>query len=433
MWWLWPAAPIVLLVVPTLLAANALDEETYLRAWRSQKNLNDRWTLILLAGLMAMALGSMVAAMAERSGPRRSVESWPALSIGARTVLRRMYPVLIFLSLFGYIVWIGNGLRNGLTFEDVNQVLTTQDNFKLPVKQKLETLPGITTLTQVAITAAIVGVIIDLDKRIAWVRWAYRLVILLAVVRAFLLAERLAAAEILVPIIVLRSAALAFRLKGRQRVALSWAPLFGAIVLMGGFALSEYTRSWTWYSDNQDQGFVEFTSERLLGYYATSHNNGVLILDHPTGTDLPVYTTAFVWEVPPGSVFGATAAKNANDQRGLLLEELANPEFNSPSGTASPFSDWGVIGGLVFFIVHGFLIGVLHLSFMRGRAFGVLLYPIVYIGLLELPRYLYWYQGRATPAILTAIGVAMVIAFDSRRRLQRISIASAVAPAGARL
>lgn len=431
MWWLWPAAPIVLLVAPTLLAANALDEDTYRRAWRTQKNLNDRWTLILLAGLIAMALGSMIAAMAERSGPRRSVQSWPALSYGAGTVLRRIYPILIVLSLFGYIVWIGNGLRNGLTLADVGQVLSTQDNFKLPIKQKLETLPGITTLTQVAITAAVVGVIIDLDKRTAWVRWAYRLVVLLAVVRAFLLAERLAAAEIMVPIIVLRAAALAFRLRGRQRVALSWAPLLGAIVLMGGFALSEYTRSWTWYSDNQDQSFVEFTSERLLGYYATSHNNGVLILDHPTGTDLPVYTTAFVWEVPPGSVFGAKAAEQAQDQRGLLLKEFANPEFNSPSGTASPFSDWGVLGGLLFFVIHGFLIGVLHLSFLRGRAFGVLLYPIAYIGLLELPRYLYWYQGRATPAIVAAIGVAMVVALDSRRRLQRLSIASAVAPVGA--
>lgn len=432
-WWLWPAAPIVFLVAPTLLAANALSEDIYLRAWRTQKNLDDRWTLVLLVGLAMMALGSTLAWLAERTGPTSVVTRWPSLSSGARTVLHRLYPILIFLSLLGYLVWIANGLRRGLTLGDVTQVLTTQDNFKLPIKEKLETLPGITTLTQVAITATIIGVIIDLDKPTSWVRWMYRLVVLLAAIRAMLLAERLAVAEILVPIIVLRGAAMAHRLKGSRRVALAWAPLFGAVLLIGGFAVSEYTRSWTWYAANRDQSFVEFTAERLLGYYATSHNNGVLILEHTSGTELPVYTTAFLWEIPPGSSFGADATREARDHRGRLLNEFANPEFNSPSGTASPFSDWGIVGGAVFLFVHGFLIGVLHLSFIRGRPVGILLYPIAYIGLLELPRYLYWYQGRATPAILAAVGVAVLIAVDAQRRLNRLALASAVKQAGARV
>lgn len=430
-WWLWPAAPIVLLVIPTLLAANAIDAEVYERAWRTPKILDAKWTLVLFAGMMALVIGTMVAAMAERSELRQPAKEWPSLSIGARIVLGRMYPALVILTLLGYVVWIGNGLRNGLTFADVNQVLTTQDNFKLPIKQKLETLPGITTLTQVAVTAVIVGVLLDLDSPNIWIRRAYRLVILLATIRGLMLAERLAAAELVVPLIVLRGAALAHRLRGSKRLLLSWAPIIGAVALIGGFAASEYTRSWTFYENARDQSFAAFASERLLGYYATSHNNGVLILDHPTGTQLPIYTTAFAWEIPPGSVIASESVISASDQRGDLLSKYANPEFNSVSGIASPFSDWGMFGGLVFFTVHGFLIGVLHLSFMRGRPIGVLFYPIVFIGLLEMPRYLYWYQGRATPALLASAAAVLFIAIDARRRLGRLSLVSAVRPTGA--
>ena len=53
-----------LLVAPTLLVANAIDESVYLRAWRSEKTLDDRCTLVLLSGVLALVIGAAVVALA---------------------------------------------------------------------------------------------------------------------------------------------------------------------------------------------------------------------------------------------------------------------------------------------------------------------------------------------------------------------------------
>ena len=44
--------------------------------------------------------------------------------------------------------------------------------------------------------------------------------------------------------------------------------IVGLVLLLAGFSSSEYTRSWTWYESNREQGFVEFGKlAELAGYY----------------------------------------------------------------------------------------------------------------------------------------------------------------------
>jgi hypothetical protein len=43
-------------------------------------------------------------------------------------------------------------------------------------------------------------------------------------------------------------------------------------------------------------------------------------------------------------------------------------------------------------------------------------YPVLFIGLLELPRLLYWPQGRAFPSIAAALVVGIVATNISNRR-----------------
>jgi len=418
-WWLWPMTPLLLVAGPTLILANAIDESVYERAWRTPKGLDDRSTVLMLAVVIAMAAGTMVVALAEDSRRARPGQNWPGLPDEMVTKLSRIYPWLIGLTLFGYAVWIGLGLSRGLSVADVQTVLATQDNFKLPIKSKLETLPGVTTLTQAAIPAAIVGVLLDAHRPSAAVRWAYRLTILLATARALMLAERLALAEIVVPILVLRAALFGHRVVDGRRLLVTLAPLFGAVLLLVGFAASEYSRSWNWYSSRTDTGFVDFASERLLGYYATSHNNGALLLNHgETVADIPYYTTTFVWQIPPGSQVGGELADDVSDDRRRVLHGFGNPEFNSPSGLSSVLIDFGTIGGLVFALALGMVVAGLHLSFLYGRILGLLLYPVAFTGLLELPRYLYWFQGRATPAIAFGLIAAVYLARPAAPRLR---------------
>ncbi|MEL7210641.1 MAG: hypothetical protein AAGK32_20805, partial [Actinomycetota bacterium] len=182
-WWLWPAVPSALLVAPTLIAASLMSESLYERAWRTPKGLDGRLTTLLLAVVVAIVGGNLVVALAERDRSSRPGIDWPHLDQSTLAFLRRVYPVLLGLTLFGYAVWIGRGITRGLTVADIEAVLTTQDNFKLPIKEKLDTLPGVTTLTQAAIPAAVIGVLLDIQRPSAKVRFWYRLVILLAAAR----------------------------------------------------------------------------------------------------------------------------------------------------------------------------------------------------------------------------------------------------------
>jgi hypothetical protein len=422
----------LVLVVPTLLGAVAISDSVYERAWRTPKGLDGRITVLFLVVVVFLVAGTVVVAMAERSRVARPGSSWPALDGATVEVLKRVYPVLIVLALVGYGIWIGSGIARGLRFQDVQDVLATQDNFKLPVKEKLETLPGLTTLTQVAIPAVVIGIVLDARRPTRWIRWGYRLLIVLAAVRAFLLAERLAVAEILVPVIVVRAALAARRATRRGRALVALAPVFGVALLLVGFAVSEYSRSWNWYSDRTDRSFVDFASERLLGYYATSHNNGALLLEHGEIVGaVPYYTTSFVWEVPPGSQLGGEVADDVGDERRRVLHGFGNPEFNSPGGLASILTDYGVVGGAAFAFGLGLVVGSLHLGFLHGRLVGLLVYPVIYTGLLELPRYLYWFQGRALPALVIPVAVAMVLSVRRRRSARHQALRATMA-AGAR-
>jgi oligosaccharide repeat unit polymerase len=92
-----------------------------------------------------------------------------------------------------------------------------------------------------------------------------------------------------------------------------------------------------------------------------------------------------------------------------VLNQYANPEFNNPSGYVAAFIDYGAVGGLIFLFVIGLLAGFLYRGFCSAKPFGLLLYPIMFIGLLELPRYMYWSQGRTTYTLLALIILAALL------------------------
>jgi len=97
-----------------------------------------------------------------------------------------------------------------------------------------------------------------------------------------------------------------------------------------------------------------------------------------------------------------------------VLETQANPALNSVGGVAGPFIDYGDVGGTIYFFLVGLFLGHLYRLFAAGRLFGLLLYPVFFIGLLELPRYLYWAQGRSSPAFLVLFLIGLVASARAR-------------------
>jgi len=55
------------------------------------------------------------------------------------------------------------------------------------------------------------------------------------------------------------------------------------------------------------------------------------------------------------------------------------------------------------------MIGAVYQLFLRKEPLGLFLYPMLYLGLIEVPLALYWGEGRAFPSLCLLIAAAAVI------------------------
>jgi hypothetical protein len=227
----------------------------------------------------------------------------------------------------------------------------------------------------------------------------------LAVCRALLNSERFALVELAVPFLV-ASLALRPRFGRRARIAVNLAPPAGVICLFFLFTGFEYFRSWTNYYAGRDLGLWEFGAMRLLGYYVTSFNNGAYFLNRLDPLNAPYFTLHFLWGFPLTSPvikrFFADPLLDSTDKWFYFpfLEADANLEFNNADGMFFPLMDYGIAGGLIYWFVIGIVCGLIYVAYQRGHFAGLLLYPMTYLGLLELPLALYWGEGRAFPSLV---------------------------------
>jgi hypothetical protein len=413
-WWANPLSPVLFLVMPMLIMAWALPDHVYFEQWQEPKYFGFAAMVRHLAGVLVLCIGALLATRGRLGLAAR--QEWPALSPVARQMLRRSFFALYRITCAAYLVWLAFAVQRGLRPSALLDTLRSQDSFGGTLKAQFATVGGVTTFTQVGIAASIVGALLTsrqdkaISRRVA-------VLVALAIVRGFFLAERLAIIEVILPFLVVRSGQLAAtRSRPAGRLLVRLGPVFAIPLLMTGFALFEYSRSWAFAKTRTDSSFVEYSAYRLAGYYATSFNNGELYTITTDRTDrLPFYTVQFLWEAPViSSVFPYTEVVGQPPVPEVLPTK-ANPEFNSSGGVSAPFIDYGVVGGMFYFFGLGLLVGVLYRQFAGSRLIGLFLYPVFFIGLLEMPRYLYWAQGRATPAIAALLITSWLTASRSRR------------------
>jgi hypothetical protein len=234
-------------------------------------------------------------------------------------------------------------------------------------------------------------------------------VLLLGMARAFFLTERLAILELIIPAVGILAMHLAKRRAAASRLVAA-APFILMPAVMAVFGAFEYSRSWAFYSQHTHGSFVQFVVDRLAGYYATAYNNGQLALMYASGgSRLPYGSIEALWTAPGMSqidLYGRLTGHTEPNDFGTVLTQHGNPEFNSPGGLAVPFVDYGTVGGLLFLFLAGLTLGVAYRSWRDGELWGALVYPVALTGLFELPRYLYWGQGRVAPAFVALFLVA---------------------------
>jgi hypothetical protein len=241
-------------------------------------------------------------------------------------------------------------------------------------------------------------------------RRTYWLLFAVALVRAVFYAERLAIIELALPAIIIYSILYVERSSLRSKV-IALLPVFGVPLLWVLFAAFEYFRSWAYYQYHTTQSFAEYISLRLVGYYATAYNNSALFdeLVRRLPSDPPPYMSLpFIWNAPvldqvidPPNYYGTPL----NDWVKFQLATKANEEFTNRGSFLLTHAEFGIVGMIVFWLVAGLLLGRLYSGVLHRSLPALLSYSVLVLGVFELPRIIYWTEGRAFPVFLS---IAMV-------------------------
>lgn len=404
-WWLHPGALFAIVCGTVDLAAWLMPASVYETNWGSNKYFDDGAFLIGLAGIALFVFGVLVS----RPLSSNAVDSpnWRT-SINWERALT-MFRVAAGLCGLGYAIWIGAAISRGANLALVVGVLTGEKDASYLMKDTyLITVGGLTTLTQFGIAAVILGCLLTSAGYWRSVRFPLVAVFALAVIRAVFNSERLAVIELIVPsvAVLLQLPALTLRLRREYPSLFYILPFFAAGFIFLIFTGSEYLRSWVNFYADRNASIWEFAATRLFGYYVTACNNSAYILRHPevVGT-APYFTALFLWKFPGlnmamRAMFPGIMVLDNRDQFADVLEAGTNPEFNNNGGLLLPVVDYDVTGGLLYWLIAGLLCGWAYRYYRRNSLGGLLFYPIFMLSILEVPRIIYWAEGRVFPAFV---------------------------------
>lgn len=406
LWWLSPAGAVTLVVLPTLAMALRLTDDRFRAAWGTPRWLNGDYVLLLLTGVGVFVVASLLPLLM----PRESrAGRWPGLAPVLRQRLALASSLVFWATMLGYLAYLAVGLSRGARPSDFIAVLVSQDTLSADLKVIFAPVAGVTTMTQFGIAYVVLATLLLTDGPTPGA--ARRLVIVVgaALVRAFFLSERLAILELIIPAVAI--VAMFWSGSGRPwlKRATRWAPVIFAPAVLVVFGAFEYSRSWVFYQARSGGGFLDFASERLSGYYTTAYNNGqMLYMFESIPGRIPLRTLEGLWTAPLMEQLGVyeRLSPGASAELQNLLAQKANPEFNNPCGLCDPFLDWGDAGGLLWWALAGLLLGLAYRSFCSGTVFLLLVYPPLVTGLFEVPRYVYWTQGRLAPALVALALIA---------------------------
>jgi oligosaccharide repeat unit polymerase len=418
-WWLSPVTVSLFIAVVSIVPTALIGDMQFRSLWRTPKSITLETLMLFACGAGALAFGAMIT-MTLTSATRPLRSQWPTLSEGSIALLRRASKVLTGVTVIGYAGFAALVVRSGMS---LSELITGSAAHKagIEVRDVVGTIPGVTTMTQFGVAAVVVSTTL-LVHEFSRAELAKLLIVIgCALPRAYIFSERLAILELIVPMTVIFAAHLSVQ-GGLRRKLMQVIPVVGFFAVVAMFGFFEYFRSWTYYRTHTSTSYLQFVVSRFAGYYTTALNNGQLVLEYlQWPTRIPYNTLEALWTAPGvqrANVYellgGHEPPHIREDSKSIytgVLNHYGNPEFNNQSGYVGAFVDYGRVGGVICMLLIGLLAGFLYRQFSQGKPIGVFVYPVVFIGLVELPRYIYWAQGRATYAW---IGLLVVTALVSR-------------------
>jgi hypothetical protein len=403
------------LVIGATMGAAAWQSDTAFRLYGTPKFIGAKHLLLAVGVMIAFGVGSRLATV---TGKRSKVTP-AAVAIDGR--IQIWFWISFALTTFGYAAWLAVGVKNGFSIAVLRELLTTDDPLFAENlhKDMFNTIQGVTTCTQFGVAAVPMGVWLFFRGQ-RNVIGAIASMFGLAMVRAIVFSERLAVIELLVPatIVTLRMQFLGHRCSRSRRWLFELAPVAGVIALVLFFGAFEYFRSWRYYRYEFDS-YPQFVVWRVAGYYTTAHNNSAMALETRPLYPVPFTTVQSLWTLV-GMANQSLRYQNLtgvdpDTRHQTMLEQFGTPELNNEGGLFQPALDYGVAGMLVFWFACGFAAARGYRSFLTGNFAGIMLYSLLFLSILETPRFLYLTYTRSLPPLAMLVLVSVVAVYGKKR------------------
>jgi hypothetical protein len=409
-WWLNPARLGFFFLIPLYVIIFLIPEVFGPYTVRIKFQVFFTWKYFLLGLLYLFVLidAALLASLAFRgqAGERPVAPSFQ----------RYYLDVLALLTIAAYLIWFRK------VFMDPHVMLaliTGQPGVAGMIRTGTKTIGGVTTLTQLGVAYAVLYLHQVWASRTPFPFWRYTgyfyAIVGFTLFRMYAWSERLAFIELMLPIAVLY---IAYRVPRNAftRVGLFCLPFAGVLGLIGLFGVTEYFRSWSTHYQYQNIGFWTFVCRRLMSYYYTALNNGAGLLtvgDWPTWTLDHVLAWLYRFPMKIGAIILFVSDPRPTKD---FLTTYADPEFNNLSGIFTVFLDIGVPLAVCHAAIVGAVLGFCWRGLRRGVGIGMILYPVLFVGLLEVFRILYLGEPRSFPTLVALIAAYMLFRDQSGKR-----------------
>jgi len=390
-WWIDPVRVILLIVLPIFCFAAYYNHFNYWSFRASQDFVTLQTFGVGMYSMTMLILGIAVGRLMVR---RRDM-----VSLIDSDRVTQVLQWLGWIAIVAYLLLLGTLVTN---FSLVLALLRGDIAASGELRNALGRIPGVTSFVQFGtVYMALVSMLVTMTNYTMTKRqWVMTGVIFaFAFARSVLNSERIALLEIMAAAAIIPVA-----YRWRPSPLRLVAPYAGIVFIFAAFAGGEYLRSWQFYQYQYDS-YWDFITQRFFGYFSTAINNGAgAYLVYGQNNPYPELTTGWVTKFPIlGNIFFPDAEILVHDE---FLEMYATLEFNNPGGFYAAFLDYNFIVASVFMLLVGCLTGAAYRHFQNRSIFGMLLYPVVFLGTTDLIRILYISDTRTLPILL---GIAFAI------------------------
>jgi oligosaccharide repeat unit polymerase len=300
------------------------------------------------------------------------------------------FALLTFLlSIIGYIIWFGDILIN---LNKYISIFLIKGSYALRDILKEKMISGITTMTQFGIVSSMLFFLLFLIKKKKFFLVPIFVIGILALLRSIFFGERLAIIEIVIPLVFIYLRFYPEKFKRFLILGFIFFCIIWASELFRSYMSPTYYDKYT---------PIEYLIYRFIMYFVTTINNSFLLFDK---------FSPYVDFLPHGLKFlyKMLHIKIESDQiYRILLENFLNPEYNNKSAWGVLYYDWGYFGFIIAFIT-GSVMKITFKLYMRMNFWGMLIYPIFMVFLLQSYRVFYIYSSRVVYVWVTVISLFFV-------------------------